>query len=85
MGARTINLDNLLCHGRYGESSELLPGRLSEVGGISGLQEYPMDRGRKVGWSAGRYQYPGTGSQHLGDASDPGGDHWHVQRHGREH
>jgi hypothetical protein len=52
MGARTINLDNLLCHAGYGESSELLAGRLSEVGGIAGLQEYPMNRGRKVGWSA---------------------------------
>jgi hypothetical protein len=85
MGARTINLHDLLCHGAYGEPSELPAGRLSEVSGISGLREYPVNGGRQVGWSAGWHQHSGTGSQHLWDTSDPGADHRQVQRHGREH
>jgi hypothetical protein len=85
MGARTINLHDLLCHGAYGEPSELPAGRLFEVSGISRLREYAVSRGREVGRFAGRHQHSGTGSQHLRDTSDPGGDHRHVQRHGREH
>jgi hypothetical protein len=85
MGARTINLHDLCCHGAYGESSELLAGRLFEIGGIPGLYEHPVDRGCKIGGSSGRYQHAGTGSQHLRNTSDPGGNHRHVQRHGREH
>jgi hypothetical protein len=84
MSARTINGQNLVCHGVNRESADLASRGLSKIPGQFRLTEHPV-HGIGQGCRIPRLdQNASAGPKEIGNSADPGCHHRHSGGHGGE-